>query len=284
MKGLQGKKILVAGGENCLGGLVARRLKELGASVCSVFDLEHNEKVLGRPEIILYLDHPEILQNNMIDGQFLDVHLGGLLKLLRLAGKQGSHFIYASSSAVYGRQKYLPIDEGHPLDPILLYGAVKMAGECFCRSRSKEEGFFYTILRYGDIYGPGVRIGEPSSFIEGAITRKRLDINGAGDQVRSYLFIDDAVEATIKAVISKPFNQIVNLAGNEYISIWHLANIIKQNYCEKCEIETSTNMLLDELECCVDSVRAKELFNFHPEVDLKTGLFKTYNWFLNQIK
>lgn len=265
MKGLQGKKILVAGGENCLGGLAARRLIEQGASVCSVVShesiphpqdnkdlltiidghLDHIEEILGSPEIILYLDHPEILQNSMIGGQFLEAHLGGLLKLLRLAGKQGSHFVYASSSAVYGRQKYLPIDEDHPLDPILLYGAVKMAGECFCRSRSMEEGFFYTILRYGDIYGPEVLTGEPSYFIEGAIRGKRLDINGTGGQVRSYLYIDDAVEATIKAVISKPFNQVVNLAGNEYISIWQLANIIKQNYCQKCQIKTSNNILLD---------------------------------------
>jgi nucleoside-diphosphate-sugar epimerase len=304
MKGCQGKKILISGGENCLGKNVAGCLARQGARVCLVGDdaavrgtaendgqlyikagqLDDIEKILGSPDIILYLDHPEMFQNDLVDIEFPGEHLKGLINLLRLAGKYSSHFMYASSSAVYGRQKYLPIDENHPLDPILLYGTVKMAGEYICRSKAMEEGFFYTILRYGDVYGPGVCCGEPFDFIAGSVGGKTLFVNGAGGQVRSYIFIDDAVEATIKAVIYKPYNQIVNLAGDEYISIWHLASLIKQKYCQKCEIRIANSILLDDVECCLDSGRAKELFNFLPKVDLNAGLSITYHWFLSQIK
>lgn len=299
MKRLQGKKILVSVGESCLGNMVAARLAELGAIVgvmgsggdtpgpagvdgrnlMQSVPPDNIENILGNPEVILYLDHPEILNNDMVDGEFPGKHLKGLIRLLRLAGKCSSHFVYASSSAVYGRQKYLPIDENHPLAPILIYGSIKMSGEYICRSTAMEEGFFYSILRYGDIYGPGVYCGDPYDFIAGAVKGKALVIKGSGGQVRSYLFIEDAVEATVKTVIYKPFNQIFNLSGNEYISQWHLANTIKRKYCQKCEIVTVNSILLDEVECCLDFTRAKEMLNFCPKVDLNSGIAQTYKWF-----
>ncbi|MHB8157107.1 MAG: NAD-dependent epimerase/dehydratase family protein [Desulfocucumaceae bacterium] len=299
MRGFRGKKVLVSGGENHLGRMVALRLAGMGAAVriicgdnscrllisadsgCSVITQEQAEapeRYSEIPDIILFLNDPEILSNSVIEGSFPDSHLKGLLNLLKLAGRHSSYFVYTSSVAVYGKQKYLPIDEDHPLDPALLYGAVKLAGEHFCKSCSMESGFFYTILRLGDLYGPGMLFGDPAAFIECALKKKSINIKGLGGQVRSYLYFEDAVEATISLLSNKPSNQIVNLAGSEFVSIWHLANTIKQNFCKSCEIKTTNNILLDEMECCVDSSKASELFDFRAKVDLSTGLIKTHKW------
>lgn len=306
MKGIQGKNILVSGCESFLGSLIALRLIELGAdvsiicndennlllpaaylkqcSVVSINDVEEDNKLPRKIDAILFLNNPVILPNNQIGDEFHRVELSSLLKLLRLAGRQASYFLYASSVAAYGKQKYIPIDEEHPLEPMLLYGAAKMAGECYLRASALETGFFYSVLRYGDLYGPGNRyLGAPSVFLENAIKGKPFLIKGAGRMVRSYLYIDDAVEATINVLIGQPVNNTINIAGNEYISIWHLANLIKQNYSVGCEIEISNNILLDEMECCINSERAKNLFGFQPKVDLEKGLTNTYNWLLNAI-
>jgi len=82
---------------------------------------------------------------------------------------------------------------------------------------------------------------------------------------------------------NKPSNQIINIAGNEYISLWHLANIIKQNYSTKGCIKTANNVLLDEMECCINSTKARDLIGFYPDVDLATGLYNTYNWISTEI-
>ncbi|MFZ5642148.1 MAG: NAD-dependent epimerase/dehydratase family protein [Bacillota bacterium] len=278
MKSIQGKKILVSGGENHLGVMVAQHLLELGADVFVMSDEKIGMNEISNPDIILYLKDLEIQTNNSINDPILNNHLPGLLDLLKLAGMNSSYFVYASSVAVYGKQKYLPIDEDHPLEPTLMYGAVKLAGELFCKSLALENGFFYTILRYGDLYGPNICFGEPALFIKTALEKNFISINGLGGQVRSYIYIEDAIEATIKAIISKPFNQAINLAGNEYVSLWHLASIIKHNYCQRSEIKTTNNILLDELESCVNSSKAKELIGFVPKYDLNEGLTKTYNW------
>lgn len=303
MKGFQGRRILVSGYENLLGRKVVLRLLDLGANV-SLFRLREEERCRsgesfssGCPvvsaadldrispssgfEDILFLNNPEILPNDLVEGPFIDIQLLDLNKLLNLAGRHASYFVYASSVSVYGKQRYLPIDEDHPLEPTHLYGAVKLAGESFCRATALERGFFYTIIRFGDIYGPGGSdVSAPAVFLRRVIKGGPMVIKGRGGQVRSYLYIDDAVEAVIKVLGCKIPNQIINIAGNEYTSIWHLANLIKQQYSTKTEIKTSSSILVDEIECCVDSSKAEEILSFKPRFDLASGLSNTYRWML----
>lgn len=305
MKELQGKNILVAGCRNHFGGLVAQRLAELGANVIIMFgrDSRHISKdsipgcavlsadepdiagfFCGGIEAVLFLNHPLLISNKILGEHFPGLHLADLLKMLRLAGKTGAYFIYASSGAVYGRHRYIPMDEGHPVEPLLVYGAVKLAGEHFCRAMALESGFSFSILRYGDIYGPGIRrMGESSIFLESVIKNKPLVIRGSGEQVGSYIYIEDAVEATIKVLNSKPLNQVINIAGNEFISIWDLANLIRQNYGVKCQIKTTNKNLTDEVECCLDTAKCCDMLGFIPQTDLMSGLFKSYSWLLNEI-
>lgn len=160
MIGVRGRKVLVAGGGSFLGDLVALRLSECGADVC----LAKNEKKGWMPKIIslpdqseikisrldksgkldyvLFLEHPVIIPNKLVNKTFINIEMSGLVKLLYMAGRHSANFIYASSASVYGRQKYLPIDEDHPLEPFSLYGAMKLAGEHFCRAMAMEQGFF----------------------------------------------------------------------------------------------------------------------------------------------
>lgn len=304
IKDFQGKRILVSGGENFFGRMVALRLTDLGADVSIALSEENepqpleaslsgrsaiktdslnSEQFKGGVQAILFLNNPEILSNNQVDKSFLNGQMTGLINLLRLAGRHYSYFIYASSMAVYGKQKYLPIDEEHPLEPFLLYGAAKLAGEYFSRAAALDSGFLYTILRFGDLYGPGSgQCGDPAVLLESAIGEKPLIIKGKGRQVKSYLFIDDAVDATIKVISSKTANQTLNIAGNDCISTWHLASLIKQYYSPRSEIKTTYDPLQDEIECCIDSSKAEGLIGFKPGFNLIDGLARTYRWLISE--
>jgi len=301
MRGYQGKNVLVSGGDGFLGRPVVLRLLDLGAKVtiisggggegpgaallpgCPVYRPEEIDHLSfsGGLEAIIFLNHPVIMANHEIGTYFVDQHLSLLNKLLRLAGRNASYFLYASSVAVYGKQRYLPIDEDHPLEPLLLYGAIKLAGEYFCRAIALEYGFLYSIVRFGDLYGPGSRdAGEPALLLDSALRSKPLILRGSGGQVRTYLFIDDAVEATLRVLGLKPANQTVNIAGSEYISILHLAHLIKQGYSAKAEVKAGKSNLLDEIECCIDSRKAEGLLDFRPGISLSEGLSRTSHWIL----
>ncbi|MFZ5596088.1 MAG: NAD-dependent epimerase/dehydratase family protein [Bacillota bacterium] len=299
LKGFKGRKILVTGCDDFLGWLVALRLSELGADVsvlskgyicredfypsgCEPVTIDRLKSSGGDEdwfEDILFLEHPVILPNSRIEKPFLDDQLSGLVELLGVCGRRMPYFVYASSVSVYGKQKYLPIDENHPLEPILIYGAAKLSGEYICRASALENGFFYSIVRFGEIYGPGNgNAGGPEELIKSVLKNEPLAIMGSGGQVKSYLYVEDAVEATLKILMNRPHNQILNVAGNECVSTWHLANMVKQNFPSQSDIAMSNNFLFDDIECCVDSGKAWDLIGFRPKVDLETGLKKTFEW------
>ena len=121
------------------------------------------------------------------------------LEASRSAGVRA--FVFASSSTVYGDPRRIPTPEDHELDPISVYGACKASGEALVRSYSRLYGFRGLILRYANIVGPRLRHGVIWDFI-GKLRRdpRRLEILGDGTQRKSYLYITDAVDATLAAL------------------------------------------------------------------------------------
>ena len=109
-------------------------------------------------------------------------------------------FVFASSSTVYGDARKIPTPEDHPLEPISIYGATKAACEILCKTYAKLYNIHCLILRYANIVGPRLRHGVIYDFI---IKLKRnprkLEILGDGTQRKSYLYIEDAIDATLTA-------------------------------------------------------------------------------------
>jgi UDP-glucose 4-epimerase len=105
--------------------------------------------------------------------------------------------LFASSSTVYGEAE-LPTSEDYPLRPISNYGASKAAAEAYCSSYSSLYGLRTASLRYFNIYGPRSRKGVMFDLLEKLRRdRDRLEVLGTGKQEKDYLYIDDAVDATL---------------------------------------------------------------------------------------
>ncbi|MEM4389317.1 MAG: NAD-dependent epimerase/dehydratase family protein [Candidatus Micrarchaeia archaeon] len=136
--------------------------------------------------------------------------------------------VFASSSVVYGEAKQIPTPEDAPLEPISNYGASKLAGEAYCSSYAHSYGIRATVLRYANIFGPRARHGVMWDFYwKLRHNPARLEILGDGKQKKSYLFVSDAISATlIAAERQKRIFEIFNVGSEEAITVNRIARVV----------------------------------------------------------
>ena len=146
----------------------------------------------ANPEVRVSTTNPEIHFNENVLATF---------RLLEAMRKKGvKELVFASSSSVYGEPEVIPVGEDAPIKPVSVYGASKAACENLIHAYSKLYGIKAIVLRYANVVGPRLRHGVIWDLI---IKLRRnpseLEILGDGKQVRSYIYVDDALEATLLA-------------------------------------------------------------------------------------
>ena len=154
----------------------------------------------------------------------------GLQLIFELAKKMKvKRIFFSSSSEVYGEPVHLPQHEyDTPLNFRLPYAVVKNLGECFCRTYHKEYGLDYTIFRFFNTYGP--RQSEDfviAKFLRAALEGNDITIYGDGKQSRTFCYIDDNIEFTMKVLEESLFiNEVVNVGDDKLVTIKELAETI----------------------------------------------------------
>ncbi len=310
MNTLDGKKVLVAGGAGFLGSYICRALLQAGAQV-TVLDILPREKIYNLQDIESDVniitgsvtDEKCVFnsvqgQNAVVDAsfplakcdpgpgrQYIEVGTLGVYNLLKAVLHTGANLVFSSSISVYGVQNYTPINEKHPTEPILLYGATKLAGENYCKIMQQRYGCNVVILRYSDLYGPGLgRNGAPAAFLSKVLAKKPLLIRGGGKQIRSYLYISDAGEAVVAAL--KCFKQggVFNIAGKKAISIIELAQIVRRATGVSVPIEYISDSETDKRHYSIDGTLAEKEIGFYPRVDFEEGLSLTFEWLKGRSK
>lgn len=255
-------RILLSGGAGCLGCVTAELLLDAGHEVIVIDDLSSGERTnldgvldritfieadicdrnayfprSGGLDAVIHLAFPTPLCTRDLDKQYYDTAARGTANLLELALGQGAYFVYGSSISVYGVQRRLPIDEDHPTDPILLYGANKLHGETLCRVFGATYGLDYVMLRYSDFYGPAdKRANAINAFLTAARDGGRIEIRGGGEQERSYTFVCDAALATVRALERRPHQKVLNVATDTAVSINELAGLVRDGFAPEIEI------------------------------------------------
>ncbi len=139
-----------------------------------------------------------------------------------------SHFVYASSSTVYGDAKLRPTHEDYsPLIPVSIYGAAKLGAEALIAGYSKVCGFNAYILRLANVIGPRSGHGVVPDFV--AKLRKdpkRLEILGDGTQTKSYLYIDDCVDALLRVISRTDGVAVYNVGSEDQANVMRIAEIV----------------------------------------------------------
>jgi UDP-glucose 4-epimerase len=146
-------------------------------------------------------------------------------------------FVLASSAAVYGRCERGPISEDTPPAPVSPYGCHKRMAEELCEMENRLSGMRTIVIRYFSIYGPNLR----KQIIWDIIRRIRshephIELFGTGEEVRDFLFVDDAVELTYLAVTSRIRHAVVNGGSGVPTRIDELAGLIKDVFSSDVRI------------------------------------------------
>lgn len=198
--------------------------------------------------------------------------------LLAAARSSGvSKLVYASSSSVYGNAP-TPFREQAPTGPISPYGRTKLEAEELCLSASSTS--FKTIaLRYFTVYGPGQRPDMGIRlFAEAALSSNPIRLLGDGTQRRDFTYVDDIVDATIRAATSDANGLAINIGGGSSLTILEVLAIIEDLAQVQLQIQKEGFARGDVRDTEADLTRARTLLGFTPKFDFRVGLAKELEW------
>ncbi|MEE9437599.1 MAG: SDR family oxidoreductase [Saprospiraceae bacterium] len=217
------------------------------------------------------------------------VNTGGTLNMFQAVRQCNvKRIVFAASSSTYGDSVGLPKVEhtiGKPLSPYAITKYVnELYADVFARTYSD---FNYIGLRYFNIFGPkqdpnGAYAAVIPLFMQAAKDGKAPTINGDGSYSRDFTYIDNAVQANIKALFSdneSAINQIYNVACGEQTTLNQLWSYIQEISGNKSKASHGPNRIGDIPHSLASIDKGKKLLNYNVEIIVKDGLIKTYNWF-----
>ena len=190
--------------------------------------------------------------------------------------------IFASSSSVYGNQEKLPFKEDMKPNPVSPYALQKLVGEQFAKLFTKLYGIPIISLRYFNVYGPRIDFNSDYSLVIGKFLKQKaegkpLTIFGDGEQTRDFCYIDDVVDATIKAMESEKLKggEVINIGSGKSYSINYLADLIggKKEYLAPRKGDVKHTQ--------ADITLAKKLLAWQPKISFEEGLKRVKEWFDN---
>lgn len=198
--------------------------------------------------------------------------------------------VFASSSSVYGNNEVYPLHEKLPLAPISPYGVTKATNELYAHTFSLLYGMEIVGFRYFNVFGPRQ---DPTSqyaaviplFITRLLQGKQPVIHGDGTQSRDFTYVENVVNANLKACnIEKPISGVYNIACGSSCSVLDLARLIGKILGVAVEPEFTSPRPGDIRRSCADITRAKQDIQYEPSVTLQEGLARTIAWFQEHAK
>ena len=307
------KQVLVTGGAGFIGSELVRQLAASGAIVTVVDNLtngkrENLQDVLGNKVRLEQVDIRQFdVMDDLLSGVDIVYHLaclgvrhslhdplenhavnaGATLDLLGLARKNDvGRFVYTSSSEVYGTARWAPMTEEHPTFPNTVYGASKLAGECYTRAYYETYGFEAVVVRPFNAYGPRCHHEGDSGevipkFMLRCLAGKPLVVFGDGTQTRDFTFVDDTARGIILAGCVKDApGKTINIGCEKEITVNNLAETVKQALGRpETLIEYFQQRPGDVLRLCADSTQARDILNYQPSISLSEGLKKLHQWY-----
>ena len=315
-----GERVLVTGGAGFIGGHLVERLVRDGADRVAVVDnlflgTEANladARALGGDRVVLYRDdagdaaamaeiigreRPDIVYNLATKAllySFLNpsgacrVNVDIALALCELLRRDAfGRLVHLSSSEVYGTAAAVPMDEGHPLNAETTYAAGKAAADLAVSSYVRMFDVDAMTLRPFNNYGPRQNTRDFAAVVPVTVARVLAGqppvIEGDGEQTRDFLFVNDTVDALLRAA-SAPSGkgQVWNLGSGRETPIGSLVRMVADLAGWKGQIEEAPARPADVRRHCADVTRAEAVIGPIAVTPLETGLAATVEWYLQQ--
>lgn len=317
------KSFLITGGAGFVGSNIAEYLLRAGAKKVRVLDNLSNgyysniEAFLELPnfeflegdirdidtckkalEGIDYLSHQAALGSvprSVTDpATSNDVNIGGHLNMM-IAAKESStlkRMVYAASSSSFGDSTKLPKVEGEEGKPLSPYAVTKWVNELYGDVFSKVYGFHSVGLRYFNIFGPKQNPLNPYAaviplFMKSAVAGESPKINGDGSYSRDFTFIENAVQANVRALLHTPEltkHEVCNIAVGDRTTVLDLWNAVRNSAEIDLEPEFGPVRPGDVPHSQASIQKAKDLFGYDPKFRLQEGIKITFDWFKEAYK
>jgi UDP-glucose 4-epimerase len=200
--------------------VVEADVKDLESLVAAMSGHDTAIHLASNPDIARAVTEPSI---DFDEGTLLTHHV---VEAMRRSGV--STLLYASGSGVYGDLGTLEVDEDHgPMLPISTYGASKLAGEALISSYCHMFGLRGRAFRFGNVVGPRQTHGVGFDFVKRLLgASQELPILGDGTQSKSYIHVDDVIDAVLTALRSEPQPyRVYNVATGDYITVTEIAEL-----------------------------------------------------------
>jgi UDP-glucuronate 4-epimerase len=190
------------------------------------------------------------------------------------------HFVYASSSSVYGGSGNSPFSEGQLTDnPVSLYAATKKSLEVIAHSYHHLFGFTTTGLRFFTVYGPWGRPDMAAYLFAKAILEDRpIDVYNHGKMQRDFTYIDDIVRGVIASIDMPQGNQIFNLGGSNVTELETYISTLEEKLGKKAIKNYLPMQPGDVPLTSADTSKAKRLLGWEATVSLDEGLQRFCSW------
>ncbi len=311
-------KVLVTGVAGFIGSSLSEKLLDEGYQVVGIdsfFDYYPRKIKEKNLEPLLGNSHFEFIEADILDAKWDEIliDINGIFHQAAVAGVRASwgqsfnhyvennvlatqrlleackdrkldKFIYASSSSVYGDTEELPIRESSPTNPVSPYGVTKLAAEHLASLYFKAYGVPTVSLRYFTVYGPRQRPDMAfHKFITAVMKGEQIDIYGTGEQTRDFTYIDDAVEANLQAFRDGKAGEVFNIGGGSRIKLLDAIDLIESIVGEKAKLVHTDPQRGDAKHTFSDISKANTDFGYNPQVDIKLGLEKHYEWLKENI-
>lgn len=210
----------------------------------------------------------------------------GTLTMLCAARDAGvQRFVYAASSSAYGDTPTLPKVETMRTDPLSPYAVAKLAGENYCRAFNRVYGLETVALRYFNIFGPrqdplSLYAAVIPRFITALLEDREITIFGDGEHSRDFTFVDNAVEANVRAMLSPNVGgQMCNIACGERFSLNQLVERLGKVTGKTPRVAYQERRAGDVQHSLADISRAREILGYEPLISFDEGLERTVAFF-----
>lgn len=207
------------------------------------------------------------------------INIGGTVAIFELASKKNIPVIYASSAAAYGLPKSIPVSEEDLCSPMSPYGFDKYSAEIQANLFGQIKGLQSVGLRFFNVYGEGQDPKSPYSgvisiFIDKILDKKPIQVFGDGSQERDFIYVDDVVNALIKAnnKYALENSAVLNVCSGHGTSLNELIEILFDTLNTRTDIEYLPFRHGDIYKSIGDSSKAGRLLDFNSSVTIRDGL------------
>ena len=322
--GISNKKILITGGLGFIGSNLACRLvehgntitvvdsliPEYGGNLRNIYDIQDkitvslsdvrdvaaiNNLIKGHDYLFNLAGQTSHLDSMLDPITDLDINAKAQLSILEACRKNNPdiRIVFASTRQIYGKPKYLPVDEKHPRHPVDVNGINKIAGEQYHILYQEVNGIASSVLRLTNTYGPRMRIKDARQtflgiWIRNLLEGKTIQVFGDGKQRRDSNYIEDVLDALlITATKEEAVGKVYNLGAPNPLSLEDTAKIM----C--LEIEGSDYQMIafpedrkviDVGDFICDYSAFCNQFGWEPKVNFEEGIQRSINYFKKEIK